>query len=103
MLAGRLGPGAGQFVDLNSMFMAVGKVVKGEMSPQELESLEEVACPGCGSCAGMFTANTMNCLTEALGMGLPGNGTIPAVDARRRRPDTPGMTPWRRGHLGSRR
>ncbi|MDP2932345.1 MAG: dihydroxy-acid dehydratase, partial [Chloroflexota bacterium] len=46
--------------------------------------LEEVACPGCGSCAGMFTANTMNCLTEALGMGLPGNGTIPAVDTRRR-------------------
>ena len=47
------------------------------------EGLARVACPGCGSCAGMFTANTMNCLTEALGMGLPGNGTIPAVDSRR--------------------
>ena len=54
------------------------------MTEAELTELEQVACPGCGSCAGMFTANTMNCLTEALGMGLPGNGTIPAVDARRR-------------------
>jgi dihydroxy-acid dehydratase len=54
------------------------------MSEEELERLEEFACPGCGSCAGMFTANTMNCLTEALGMGLTGNGTIPAVDTRRR-------------------
>jgi dihydroxy-acid dehydratase len=53
------------------------------MSEEELEELEKVACPGCGSCAGMFTANTMNCLTEALGIALPGNGTIPAVDARR--------------------
>ncbi len=80
MLAGRLG---NRSVDLNSVFMAVGKVVKGEMSEAELEELEEVACPGCGSCSGMFTANTMNCLTEALGMGLSGNGTIPAIDARR--------------------
>jgi dihydroxy-acid dehydratase len=80
MLAGRLGAKA---VDLNSVFMAVGKVVKEEMSQAELRELEEVACPGCGSCAGMFTANTMNCLTEALGMALEGNGTIPAVDARR--------------------
>jgi dihydroxy-acid dehydratase len=54
------------------------------MSGEELSRLEELACPGCGSCSGMFTANTMNCLTEALGMGLPGNGTVPAVDARRR-------------------
>jgi len=54
------------------------------MTEAELEKLEQQACPGCGSCAGMFTANTMNCLTEVLGMGLPGNGTIPAVDARRR-------------------
>jgi len=54
------------------------------MTEEELKRLEEVACPGPGSCAGMFTANTMNCLTEAMGMGLPGNGTIPAVDDRRR-------------------
>ncbi len=71
-------------VDLNSVFEAVGKAAAGQMTEQELEELERVACPGCGSCAGMFTANTMNCLTEALGMGLPGNGTIPAVDTRRR-------------------
>jgi len=71
-------------VDLNSIFEAVGKVASGQMTETELAQLEGVACPGCGSCAGMFTANTMNCLTEALGMGLPGNGTIPAVDARRR-------------------
>ena len=71
-------------VDLSSVFEAVGKVAVGRMTEQELEQLESVACPGCGSCAGMFTANTMNCLTEVLGMGLPGNGTIPAVDARRR-------------------
>jgi dihydroxy-acid dehydratase len=55
------------------------------MSQGELARLEDAACPGCGSCAGMFTANTMNCMTEALGLGLPGNGTIPAVDARRKR------------------
>ena len=83
MLAGRLGGNRDRVVDLNSVFMAVGRVAKGEMSPEELEELEQVACPGCGSCSGMFTANTMNCLTEALGMGLAGNGTIPAVDARR--------------------
>ena len=70
-------------VDLNSIFEAVGKVASGQMTEQELRQLEGVACPGYGSCSGMFTANTMNCLTEALGMGLPGNGTIPAVDARR--------------------
>jgi dihydroxy-acid dehydratase len=58
-------------------------VAKGKMTRAELEELETVACPGCGSCAGMFTANTMNCLCEALGMALPGNGTIPAVEARR--------------------
>ncbi len=71
-------------VDLSSVFEAVGKVASGKMTEQELEQLEQIACPGCGSCSGMFTANTMNCLTEALGMGLPGNGTIPAVDIRRR-------------------
>ncbi len=81
MLAGRMA--GDKCVDLNNMFEAVGKVAKGEMSQEELDELEEVACPGCGSCAGMFTANTMNCLSEALGMTLSGNGTIPAVDARR--------------------
>jgi dihydroxy-acid dehydratase len=86
MLAGRIaGDGEEQKVDLNSVFESVGRVLKGRMTEAELENLVEVACPGCGSCAGMFTANTMNCLTEAMGMGLPGNGTIPAVDARRRR------------------
>jgi len=81
MLAGRMA--GDRCVDLSHVFEAVGKVAKGEMSQSELEELEEVACPGCGSCSGMFTANTMNCLTEALGMALSGNGTIPAVDARR--------------------
>lgn len=80
MLAGHLD---GQAVDLADVFMAVGAVARGEMSEAELGRLEQVACPGCGSCAGMFTANTMNCLTEALGMGLPGQGTLPAVHAGR--------------------
>ncbi len=86
MLAGQM-DGAEGFVgvDVNSIFEAVGRVTAGKMSEAELKQLEEAACPGCGSCAGMFTANTMNCLTEALGMGLPGNGTIPAVESRRRR------------------
>jgi dihydroxy-acid dehydratase len=84
MLAGKIcSGGKTQILDLNSLFMAVGKVKKNEMSIAQLEELEEAACPGCGSCSGMFTANTMNCLTEALGMALPGNGTIPAVDTRR--------------------
>jgi dihydroxy-acid dehydratase len=84
MLAGRLSrEGQVMKVDLNSVFEGVGRVAAGKMTGAELAELEEIACPGCGSCAGMFTANTMNCLTEALGMGLPGNGTIPAVDARR--------------------
>ena len=73
----------GKRVDLNSLFEGVGAVSAGKMTEAELKELEETACPGCGSCAGMFTANTMNCMTEVLGMGLPGNGTIPAVDARR--------------------
>lgn len=80
MLAGHW---RGQMVDLATVFMGVGSVTAGKMSEEELDELEALACPGCGSCAGMFTANTMNCLTEALGMALPGNGTIPAVDARR--------------------
>lgn len=84
MLSGSLPTGKGlSKVDLSSVFEAVGKVVSGKMTERELARLEEVACPGCGSCSGMFTANTMNCLTEAMGLGLPGNGTIPAVDARR--------------------
>jgi dihydroxy-acid dehydratase len=70
-------------LDLSTIFEAVGRVASGKMNEAELEQMEELACPGCGSCSGMFTANTMNCLTEALGMGLPGHGTIPAVDSRR--------------------
>ena len=73
----------GDVADLNSVFMGVGGVVAGTMTEQELADLEDAACPGCGSCSGMFTANTMNCLTEALGLGWPGNGTIPAVESRR--------------------
>jgi len=85
MLAGKFVRGnATKSVDLITVFHAVGEVVKGKMTEAELQKLEMVACPGCGSCAGMFTANTMNCLSEALGMALPGNGTIPAVEARRR-------------------
>jgi len=84
MLAGHYGDSNGaKKVDLISVFEAVGKVAQGQMTEVELGRLEKIACPGCGSCAGMFTANTMNCLTEVLGMGLSGNGTIPAVDARR--------------------
>jgi dihydroxy-acid dehydratase len=70
-------------VDLISVFSAVGSVAAGNMTEAELEEIEIAACPGCGSCSGMYTANTMNCLMEALGMALPGNGTIPAVDSRR--------------------
>ncbi len=81
MLAGHLD---GEKIDLNTVFEGLGAVTGGKMTEEELVRLEEAACPGCGSCAGMFTANTMNCLTEVLGMGLPGNGTIPAVDSRRR-------------------
>jgi dihydroxy-acid dehydratase len=80
MLAGRFG---GREVDLISVFEGVGAVKAGKMTEAELCALEDSACPGCGSCAGMFTANSMNCLSEALGMALPGNGTIPAVAAAR--------------------
>jgi dihydroxy-acid dehydratase len=69
--------------DLNTVFEAVGGVKTGKISEAELLEIEETACPGCGSCSGMFTANSMNCLCEALGMALPGNGTIPAVFAQR--------------------
>ncbi len=83
MLAGHFGSDSRK-VDLISVFEGVGEVISGKMNQEELEQLEQVACPGYGSCSGMFTANTMNCLIEVLGIGLPGNGTIPAVDARRR-------------------
>ncbi len=73
----------GKRVDLISVFEAVGEVASGRMKEEELLELESCACPGPGSCAGMFTANSMNCLSEALGIALPGNGTIPAVDSRR--------------------
>ncbi|MGL5313291.1 MAG: dihydroxy-acid dehydratase [Peptostreptococcaceae bacterium] len=72
-------------VDLITVFEAVGKVNNQEMSYNELRELEEEACPTCGSCAGMFTANSMNCMTEALGMALRGNATIPAVFSKRKR------------------
>ncbi|HDL90374.1 MAG TPA: dihydroxy-acid dehydratase [Thermodesulforhabdus norvegica] len=80
MLAGRVGSTP---VDLISVFEAVGSFKAGKIDNMELKALEDEACPGCGSCAGMFTANSMNCLSEALGLALPGNGTIPAVHAAR--------------------
>ena len=80
MLTGRY---RGKDVHLVSVFEGVGRVKANTMTMEELAELEESACPGCGSCAGMFTANSMNCLTEALGLGLPGNGTIPAVSSAR--------------------
>jgi len=70
-------------IDLISVFESVGAVKSGKMTEDELGLIEDAACPTCGSCAGMFTANSMNCLTEAIGMGLPGNGTIPAVMSAR--------------------
>ncbi len=72
-------------VSLTDMFEAVGAVEAGKMSEDEMNSLENTACASCGSCSGMFTANSMNCLTEALGIALPGNGTIPAVYSERLR------------------
>lgn len=73
----------GEYADLNSVFEAVGAYKAGKMTDEEVLECENNACPGCGSCSGMFTANSMNCLTEVLGLGLPGNGTIPAVYAHR--------------------
>lgn len=75
----------GRYMDLNSVFEAVGAYKSGKADDDDLLYCENNACPGCGSCSGMFTANSMNCLTEALGMGLRGNGTIPAVYAERTR------------------
>ena len=82
MLAGRVND---KTVSLSNVFEAVGAVKVGKMTEEELYKYEENACPGCGSCSGMYTANSMNCLTEVLGMGLTGNGTIPAVYAERLR------------------
>ena len=82
MLAGDLD---GRHLSLSNLFEAVGACKAGKIGPKELTAYEETACPGCGSCSGMFTANSMNCLCEAIGMALPGNGTIPAVAAARMR------------------
>ncbi|MGB9976877.1 dihydroxy-acid dehydratase [Thermovenabulum sp.] len=80
MYAGRL---KGKKIDLSTCFESVGKYSQGNITDEELEEIEKSACPGCGSCAGLFTANSMNCMVEALGMGLPGNGTIPAYEGAR--------------------
>ena len=80
MLAGRVG---GKKTSLSSMFEAVGSFSAGKITAEKLLEFEEKTCPTCGSCSGMYTANSMNCLTEALGMGLKGNGTIPAVYSQR--------------------
>lgn len=76
-------PYSGKNLSLSDMFEAVGTLAAGKISEAQLKELEYAACPGCGSCSGMFTANSMNCLTEVLGLGLPGNGTIPAISGRR--------------------
>ncbi len=80
MLTGRLN---GRDLDYGTGYEAIGKFNMGLCSQEDLDLIEEESCPTCGSCSGMFTANTMNCLTEALGLGLPGNGTIPAVYSKR--------------------
>ena len=80
MLAGHV---KGQKTSLSSMFEAVGSYAAGKMSEEDVLDYEQHACPTCGSCSGMYTANSMNCLTEAIGMGLQGNGTIPAVYSER--------------------
>jgi len=80
MLAGVTSDGS---CDLIDVFEAVGKFKRGALDAEKLEEIEENACPGCGSCSGMFTANSMNCLSESIGLALPGNGTIPAVTAKR--------------------
>ena len=82
MLAGKV---RGKAVSLSTVFEAVGAHAAGKITDGDLLDYENLACPTCGSCSGMFTANSMNCLTEALGMGLPGNGTIPAVFSERDR------------------
>ena len=79
----RTGVCGGREIDLITVFEGMGKFEVGDLSEAELTELENAACPGAGSCSGMFTANSMNCLTEALGIALPGNGTTLAVDAAR--------------------
>jgi dihydroxy-acid dehydratase len=76
-------PLTGKDSDLNTVFEGVGAENAGRISAKDLEKIEETSCPGCGSCSGMFTANSMNCLYEALGLALPGNGTVLAVDPKR--------------------
>ena len=83
MLAGRHPENPDKKIDLITVFESVGAVHSKKMAAETLSAIEDEACPTCGSCAGMFTANSMNCLTEAIGMALPGNGTIPAVMAAR--------------------
>jgi dihydroxy-acid dehydratase len=80
MLAGEV---EGKKIDLISVFEGIGQLKAGRITESELKVIEQSACPTCGSCAGMFTANSMNCLCEVLGIALPGNGTVPAVDPRR--------------------
>ena len=89
MMPGRLpgrdegNPYSGRNLSLTDMFEAVGALAVGKITEDQLKQMEHSACPGCGACSGMFTANSMNCLTEVLGLGLPGNGTIPATTGRR--------------------
>lgn len=85
MLAGHVPGGSVNGMSLSTMFEAVGSNAAGTMSQEQLDMFEDSACPTCGSCSGMYTANSMNCLTEAIGMGLPGNGTVPAVYSARDR------------------
>ncbi len=93
MLAGHV---KGQKRSLSSMFEAVGSYAAGKMTNEEVSEFENKVCPTCGSCSGMYTANSMNCLTEALGMGLQGNGTIPAVYSERiRLAKHAGMQVWK--------
>ena len=73
----------GEVVDLSSVFEGVGAYQSGKISEEELKDIEDHGCPSCGSCSGMFTANSMNCLCEVLGLALPGNGSILAIDPRR--------------------
>ena len=80
MLTGRY---KGKDLDYSTCYEAIGKFSKGEYSMEDIQIIEEEACPSCGSCSGMFTANTMNCLTEAIGLAHPGNGTVPAVYSKR--------------------
>ena len=94
MLAGHLADG--RRTCLSHMFEAVGAYHAGTLDEAGVRDYEENACPSCGSCSGMYTANSMNCLTEAIGMALPGNGTIPGASAPPGcgLPSTPGCRSW---------